>query len=145
MTPKDVIKNTIDTCHGVLTAYISDLNDADLMVRAVPEANHLAWQLGHLIASEHQMLTDGGHRMPDMPAGFAESYTKETAASDDQALGLQAAAGVTIMRSAKTPTLEVKSAASFFEKRSTEECPGIALILYGIGTGMSAIPSIPTV
>lgn len=84
MTSKDVIKNTIGTCHDVLTAYLSDVNDADLMVRAVPEANHIAWQLGHLIASEHQMLTDGGYRMPDLPAGFADSYTKETAVSDDQ-------------------------------------------------------------
>ena len=83
MTPKDVIKNTIDTCHGVLTAYLGDLTDADLLIRAVPEANHIAWQLGHLISSEHQMLTDGGFKMPDLPAGFADSYTKETAGSDD--------------------------------------------------------------
>ena len=85
MTPKDVIKNTIDMCHDVLTTYLSDLNDADLMVRAVPEANHTAWHLGHLIASEHQMMTEAGYPMPDLPAGFAESHTKETAKSDDPA------------------------------------------------------------
>ena len=85
MTPKDVIKNTIDMSHEVLMAYLSDLSDADLMVRAVPEANHLAWQLGHLIASEHQMLADAGYPMPDLPDGFAESYTPETANSDDPA------------------------------------------------------------
>lgn len=85
MTPKDVIKNTINMCHEVLTTYISDLNDAELMIRAVPEANHTAWQLGHLIASEHQMLTDAGYKMPDLPQGFADSYTKETSGSDDPA------------------------------------------------------------
>ena len=85
MTPKDVIKNTIDTCHEVLTAYLSDLNDADLMIRPVPEANHIAWQLGHLVASEHQMMTDAGYNMPDLPNGFAESYTPETSTSDDAA------------------------------------------------------------
>ncbi|MHC4696033.1 MAG: DinB family protein [Planctomycetota bacterium] len=83
MTPKDVIKNTIDTSHDVLNAYLSDLNDADLMVRAVPDANHIAWQLGHMIASEHQMLTDASYTMPDLPEGFADSYSKEAAKSDD--------------------------------------------------------------
>ena len=83
MTPKDVIKNTITMCHEVLTAYLSDLSDADLMVRAVPEANHIAWQLGHLIASEHQMMTDVGYDMPELPDGFAESYSPETAKSND--------------------------------------------------------------
>ena len=83
MTPKDVIKNTINMGHEVLTTYLSDLSDADLMVRAVPAANHIAWQLGHMIASEHQMLTDAAYTMPNLPESFAESYTKETAPSDD--------------------------------------------------------------
>ena len=65
MTQIDVIKNTIDMGHMVLTTYLSDLSDADLMVRAVPGTNHIAWQLGHLIASEHQMMTDSGFKMPN--------------------------------------------------------------------------------
>lgn len=85
MTPKDVIKNSIDMGHEVLTTYLSDLSDADLMVRPVPEANHLAWQLGHLIVSEHQMLAEAGYKMPDLPEGVVESYTKETSASNDPA------------------------------------------------------------
>ncbi len=83
MTAKDVIKNTISTCHEVLMAYLSDLNDADLMVRSVPGANHIAWQLGHLVSSEHQMMADAGFDMPDLPDGFAESHTPETSKSDD--------------------------------------------------------------
>ncbi len=85
MTPKDVIKNTINMSHELLTTYLSDLGDAELMVRSVPGANHIAWQLGHLIASEHEMLTGAGCSMPDLPEGFAASYTKETAPSDDPA------------------------------------------------------------
>lgn len=85
MTPKDIIKNTIGTCHEVLTAYLSDLTDADLMVRSVPGANHIAWQLGHLISSEHQMMSDAGYKMPDLADGFAASYTPETSSSDDPA------------------------------------------------------------
>jgi hypothetical protein len=83
MTPKDVIKSSTDMGHEVLTTYLGDLSDADLMVRPVPEANHLAWQLGHLIVSEHQMLTEAGFKMPDLPEGFAESYTRETSQSND--------------------------------------------------------------
>jgi uncharacterized damage-inducible protein DinB len=85
MTTKDAIRNTIDTSHGVLTAYVGDMTDAELLVRSVPEANHIAWQLGHLVAAEHEMLSGLGHKMPQLPAGFAESYTKETSKSDDPA------------------------------------------------------------
>ena len=83
MTPKDVIRNSIDMCHQVLATYLSDFSDADLLERAVPGANHVAWQLGHLIAGEHQMVTEAGYRMPDLPEGFAEGHSLETAASDD--------------------------------------------------------------
>ena len=83
MTAKDMIKTTIGMGHEILTTYLSDLSDEDLMVRAVPGVNHIAWQLGHLIASEHDMLSQVGFSMPDLPEGFAASYTKETATSDD--------------------------------------------------------------
>lgn len=85
MMAKDVIKNTLDMSHMVLTTYLSDLSDADLMVRSVPDANHIAWQLGHLIASEHQMLSDSGVKMPALPDGFAEAHSKEASKSDDRA------------------------------------------------------------
>jgi hypothetical protein len=83
MTAKDVIKNTMEMCQMVLKTYIEDLNDADLMIRSVPGANHIAWQLGHLISSEHHMMTGPGYKMPDLPANFAEAYTPETSKSDD--------------------------------------------------------------
>ncbi len=85
MTPKDVIRNTIETSHQVLTAFLSDMSDADLLVRSTPEANHAAWQLGHLIASEHQMASEAGYLMPNLPNGFAESYTPETCRSETPA------------------------------------------------------------
>ena len=34
----------------------ADLSDADLLVRPAPSANHIAWQLGHLIASERNLV-----------------------------------------------------------------------------------------
>ena len=85
MTPKDVIRNTIDTAHMLLTTYVSDLSDEDLMVRTVPGANHIAWQLGHLVSAEHEMMTNAGFDMPKLPDGLAEAHTKETSTSDDAA------------------------------------------------------------
>ena len=80
-----MLKNTLDMAEELLNAYLSDFTDADLMVRPVDGANHAAWQLGHLIASENQMLVEAGFNMPALPEGFMESYTKETSTSDDAA------------------------------------------------------------
>jgi hypothetical protein len=85
MNAKDVIRSTIATAHELLTTYVSDLTDAELMTRPAPEANHVAWQLGHLIASEHQMLSDAGFTMPDLPEGLAEAHSKEAATSSEPA------------------------------------------------------------
>jgi len=69
----------------VTRLYVDDLTDADRLVRSVPGTNHIAWQLGHLIVATHYMVTELGHTAPALPTGFAESYTKETSASDDPA------------------------------------------------------------
>ncbi len=65
--------------------YLDDLSDAELFVRSVPNSNHIAWQLGHLVSSDHEMLTLLGRTPPALPEGFAEAYTNETATSDDPA------------------------------------------------------------
>lgn len=84
MDSKQVIYNVIATAERIGQAYVGDLADAELLVRPVPGANHIAWQLGHLICSEHRIAnTVTGNRMPPLPAGFAEKYTKETAKLDD--------------------------------------------------------------
>ena len=70
----------------VWKAYVADLTDEEMMVRPAEGANHIKWQLGHLIASEHGLVNAVCPRsMPELPEGFAEKYTKETAASDDPA------------------------------------------------------------
>ena len=85
MTPKDAIKNTLEMGNQVLMAYLGDLEDADLMIRSQPGVNHIAWQLGHLITSENEMLSGVGLKMPPLPDGFGACYTKETSTSDDAA------------------------------------------------------------
>lgn len=84
MTAKDVLLANMDMALFVLKSYLSDLNDADLLKRPTPRANHLAWQLGHLIASEHEMVNmvvPGA--MPPLPPGFAGNHDRAAAAADD--------------------------------------------------------------
>ena len=52
MHAKDAITVVLKSTGDMLGWFLSDLSDADLLVRPVPSANHIAWQLGHLITSE---------------------------------------------------------------------------------------------
>ena len=87
MNTKDLIRQTIATTDFVWKGYLADLSDSDLLHRSVEGANHINWQLGHLIASEHalgnQVRSDS---MPPLPDGFAEKYSSENASKDDQGL-----------------------------------------------------------
>ncbi|MGE3805626.1 MAG: DinB family protein [Gemmataceae bacterium] len=89
MTSKDLLKNLFDFNHMVMTTYLSDLADADLLVRPLPNANHAAWQLGHLISSEASMLRSLGSKA-ELPAGFEEQHSSKNASSDTGFLGKQA-------------------------------------------------------
>jgi hypothetical protein len=87
MRATDVIKAALKSTQHMLEWYVSDLSDADLLVRPVPAANHIAWQLGHLIGAEpflvRSELPDAA--FPDLPVGFAEQHTKETCTNDSPA------------------------------------------------------------
>ncbi len=85
MHAKDVIRYALGMSRSVLTTYLEDLDDADLLRRSVPQANHIAWQLGHLIASERQMIAALGHDMPELPAGFAEAHSADNSGCDEAA------------------------------------------------------------
>lgn len=68
----------------LVVSYLADLSNADLLIRPVPEANHLAWQLGHLISSEHaHMNVLSPDCMPPLPSGFRDRHARATAGVDD--------------------------------------------------------------
>jgi uncharacterized damage-inducible protein DinB len=86
MDAKQVLRADFDRSRMVTNMLLADLSDSDLMVRTVEGANHSAWQLGHLIASEHsmgEMIKPGS--MPALPDGFKEKHSKETASNDNAA------------------------------------------------------------
>ncbi len=86
MSISDHIKATLKLPTSVVQGYLADLSDDDLMTRPHESANHIAWQLGHLISAEHDLnnmvCPDS---MPDLPEGFYEKHSKGQAASNDKA------------------------------------------------------------
>lgn len=84
MDTRAALKTGIDMAQFVAQAYLADLTDADMMHRPAPNCNHIKWQVGHLIVSEHQGLQSiAPGSMPSLPVGFADRYTKHTAGSDE--------------------------------------------------------------
>ncbi len=86
MNAKDAIRSSAHLSALVLKTYVSDLDDADLMRRPSEGCNHLAWQLGHLISSEVQLLSSiAPEQATELPDGFADAHSKENVANDDPA------------------------------------------------------------
>lgn len=84
MNANDVIRQTLLTSVHVLKSYVGDLTDTELLQRPGTGCNHLAWQLGHLIASECQLLNAvKPGAAPELPTGFAEAHCQTTTACDD--------------------------------------------------------------
>ncbi len=88
MNAKDTIFAVYATADRIIEKYLEGLTEADLMIRAVPGLNHIAWQLGHLIVSERTLLEAvKPGSSPALPAGFEEAHGREEDAtgSDDPA------------------------------------------------------------
>ena len=86
MNTHDAIRATGETCSMVLKSYVSDLEDRDLLQRPGPGCNHLAWQLGHIIASECSLLESiRPGATAALPEGFAQKHSKEMVGEDDPA------------------------------------------------------------
>jgi DinB superfamily len=85
MKTKDAIRATMDLSTMVLNSYVSDLEAHELLTRPGRGCNHIAWQLGHLIASEVDLLSKicPDHTPAELPSGFAEAHSKATAGSDE--------------------------------------------------------------
>ena len=84
MNTKEAIQAAMDVSSMVFNGYISDLEDGELMNRPGEGCNHLAWQIGHLIASEGHLLNSVcPGKACELPEGFAEAHGKENTSCDD--------------------------------------------------------------
>lgn len=81
MQAKDVLKKALSSTQHLLAGYFSDLSDADLLIRPVPSANHIAWQVGHLIASEAFLLGSAlpGATYPELPDALKNEGSGQSA------------------------------------------------------------------
>src|SRR5262245_10245467 len=84
MHTSQAINTSLGSTQWLLHAYLADLSDADLLVRPAPTANHIAWQLSHLINSEKMLLASmlPGVKYPDIPEPIAKKGNKEDARED---------------------------------------------------------------
>lgn len=83
MDARTAIEQAYGFSEMVLTSYVNDFTDAELLTRPGKDCNHVAWQLGHLICSEVQLLESivPGHAVT-LPEGFVEKHSKENKDSD---------------------------------------------------------------
>jgi hypothetical protein len=60
MTAKGILRQSIEFGHRVTWGIVEDLTDAALLLRSVPGASHIAWQLGHSIDSTRRLRSRRG-------------------------------------------------------------------------------------
>jgi uncharacterized damage-inducible protein DinB len=111
MDTKQAILSSLTQADFVVDAYLKDLTTAELLVRPVPGANHIAWQLGHLISSERYFLEKlAPGTIAALPPGFDAAHNKETAASDDPQAFLSKEEYVQLSKQMRGETLRLLAA-----------------------------------
>src|SRR4051794_5735679 len=88
MTGKDVCLNVLQSTQWLMHEYLKDLSDADLQVAPVQGANNIAWQIGHVIASEAGLGSVLGAQYPDLPPVLKELSTGASAKTHSDGGGL---------------------------------------------------------
>jgi uncharacterized damage-inducible protein DinB len=86
MNLQEALRGGFERAKMVTDMLLGDLSDAEILERPVPEANHVAWQLGHLVTSLNlfgEAVRSGC--MPALPEGFAAQHSRETAGNNDPA------------------------------------------------------------
>jgi hypothetical protein len=108
MNSKEAIRTTMTAADFFVDSYLSDITPQEMMVRPAPGANHLAWQLGHLISAERRLVEAAvPGSMPPLPEGFAERHTKDTAGSDSPADFLTKDEYLQLAKTVRAATLKV--------------------------------------
>lgn len=83
MNGSKVVETALASTQHLVNMFVSDLSDADLLVRPTAGANHIAWQLGHVIAAETRLAQQiPGVSFPALPAGFEEQHAQKKATEE---------------------------------------------------------------
>ena len=112
MNAKDAIRFTLGNADFLVGQYLSDITQQELVARATPDANHIAWQLGHLISAECRLVEAATGLKAALPEGFAERHSKETAASDNAADFLSKEEYLALAKNVRAATLKALESVS---------------------------------
>ena len=135
MNATESLKAAFPQADMITKAYLEDLTDEELLVRPTDGANHIAWQLGHLITSEKGMVEavcPGS--TPPLPDGFAEKHNKDTAGSDDAAAFLSKEEYLKLYDEQRAATLQALDSlnADDLDKPAPESLQQIATTVAGV-------------
>jgi hypothetical protein len=84
MNFNDGVRQQFAVADFFVESYLTDLTPAEMLKRPASGANHVAWQLGHLISAETRLVEAAKPgSMPPLPEGFAERHSKDTATSEN--------------------------------------------------------------
>lgn len=77
MHSKPVISHTLGMADHLLTSYVADLSDSEILLEPIEGMNHIAWQIGHLISSE-RMFAElvKPDASPALPEGFDDLHSR---------------------------------------------------------------------
>jgi hypothetical protein len=111
MNAIELLAGALKGSEGVALGFLADLSDADLLVRPVPGANHIAWQIGHLTLAERFLV---GEQIPEvsyppLPAGFETRHGKEAATSTETTGWLTKAEYERVFRETRAATVAAVS------------------------------------
>lgn len=83
MKSTEAILYSLKMSDQLVHGYLDDMNQEEWLERAVTGSNHVTWQVGHLLKSTAGLAaTTMPGKLPELPNGFGEHYTSETAGSD---------------------------------------------------------------
>jgi hypothetical protein len=83
---KDAVRSSLAIADFLVNGYLADITAEELLDRPVPTANHIAWQLGHLIMAErHLVEVSVSGSMPELPAGWSDRYGRGQPVTDNPA------------------------------------------------------------
>jgi hypothetical protein len=139
MAQLDLIANSLTSNFEMLKEHLAEFTDAEMLVRPVPNANHAAWQVGHLAVLEAMLCgMYVPEKAPKMPADAEKTYGREGASSDDASRFFKKEEGLKILGQARGALVEwVKTMSEAdLAKPAPEWCKGwvatIGELLLGI-------------
>ena len=105
---KDSIRSSLRISEFLAQGYLADITPDEMLHRPVPGANHIAWQLGHLITSERHLVEAAApSSMPALPEGFAERHRRGGTPSDEPADYLSKEEYIQLAQQVRAATLKV--------------------------------------